>query len=197
MVDSLAKGARWTAGRLFSDLNPNNKTESIIDHRYHADFASFNKSIEDKVKGTKEDKVKGIKGIKPTLTPEQAREKLIQYRELVKAQYDLGGSGNLSLQEENKSVIAHATKESEKDAHAVRNITTVTPPDDGEARPLISRLSLPSLESSSPRPRSNSTSSVDSSTSRGSNDVLGYRSSRFSSTSDSNLPPPSSLSGEE
>ena len=85
-----------------------------MDHRYHADFASFNTLISEKVKDG-------------TFTEKQAREKLTQYRELVKAQYKFGRSGNLSLDEENERVMEQVIKESEKNDPAVRNITAVTP----------------------------------------------------------------------
>ena len=142
-----------------------------MDHRYHADFASFNTLISEKVKDG-------------TFTEKQAREKLTQYRELVKAQYKFGRSGNLSLDEENERVMEQVIKESEKNDPAVRNMTTVTSADDDdEISSLSSRLSL---DSSSSCFRSSSISSVDSSTSGDSDDDgLGFSSSesRFTSVS--------------
>jgi hypothetical protein len=179
MFGSLAKGARWTAGCLFSDLNPNNKIERSIDHRYHADFISVNKLINEQVKSG-------------TFNRIQAREKLIQYRELVKAQYQLGMFQNItlngtedtrigvnSLEDENNRVMEHVIKKSETNAPAVRNITTVISANDDDDD-----------DSSSSRSRSSSISSVGSSTSEDSDDGSGYRSSRFSFASVSGPPPP-------
>lgn len=186
MLGSLAKGARWTAGRLFSDLNPNNKTESIIDHRYHADFASFNESIENRITGNK-----------PNFTRQEARNKLIEYRELVKKQYELGSSVNSSLQHENDRVMEHVMENSKKNDSASLNITTVTPvtsvtsADDNNNDEISSLRN--SYNSSSSRSRSSSILSVGSSTSRGSDDDddgSGYWSARSSFASDSSLPPP-------